>query len=195
MSTSEPEPLPADALRASDADRQKVVDRLQEAFTEGRLDLTELDERTAGAYAAKTVGDLKPFTVDLPAPGTRSVPTPPKPVEKKSSVEDAVDRLKAGVAALPSWVMPLVGVIVAINVVGWVFASMSHGAHGVFPWWIFLIIIWVAGGRAHHRQRHEDRRQQQQRRRPDNDWYDRYHRRSRGQYDSRYRDRDNIDDD
>jgi hypothetical protein len=200
-----PEPDPGDKLRASDADRQTIVDQLQAAFSEGRLDLTELDERTASAYAAKTMGDLKELTRDLPPPGTRAeLPASAQPAPPAKAPDDFVDRMKAGVAALPPWVMPVVGVIVAMNVAGWIVASAVGGGHVVFPWWIILIVIWVVGGRAHKQQqreqrirmrdeqrlRQEERRQQWQQRRADNEWYDRYHRRSRGYYDRRYQDED-----
>ncbi|SFB79095.1 protein of unknown function [Nocardioides terrae] len=54
-------------LRISDDDRHKVAEVLREAAGEGRLDLTELDERLEQAYAAKTYADLVPITADLPA--------------------------------------------------------------------------------------------------------------------------------
>ncbi|HTK67515.1 MAG TPA: DUF1707 domain-containing protein, partial [Pseudonocardia sp.] len=41
-------------LRASNDDRERVVERLHRAHAEGRLDLHELDERLAVAYAART---------------------------------------------------------------------------------------------------------------------------------------------
>lgn len=56
-----------DPIRASDADRDIVVAALREAYTAGRLDLDEFDERMAAAYASKTWGDLRELTVDLPA--------------------------------------------------------------------------------------------------------------------------------
>lgn len=55
-------------LRASDADREQVVTRLRDAAAEGRIDLTELEERLDRALAAKTYGELAPLTADLPAP-------------------------------------------------------------------------------------------------------------------------------
>lgn len=55
------------AIRASDADRERVVAILREAYTEGRLDLTEFDERTTAAYAARTWAELRELTRDLPA--------------------------------------------------------------------------------------------------------------------------------
>ena len=55
------------AIRASDSDRERVVAILREAYTEGRLDLTEFDERTTAAYAARTWAQLRELTRDLPA--------------------------------------------------------------------------------------------------------------------------------
>jgi hypothetical protein len=55
-----------DPIRASDADRDVVVAALREAYTAGRLDIEEFDERMSAAYASKTWGDLRRLTVDLP---------------------------------------------------------------------------------------------------------------------------------
>ncbi|MFD5557894.1 DUF1707 domain-containing protein [Streptomyces sp. NPDC127068] len=57
-------------LRASDADRELVVERLRDAMAEGRLDLDEFGERLEAAYAARTYGELAPITRDLPEVGT-----------------------------------------------------------------------------------------------------------------------------
>jgi hypothetical protein len=54
-------------IRASDHDRESTVEVLREAYTAGRLDLDEFDERTSAAYASKTWGDLRELTADLPA--------------------------------------------------------------------------------------------------------------------------------
>jgi hypothetical protein len=53
-------------LRASDADRDHVAQLLGEALAEGRLDADEHAERIEGVYAAKTLGQLRPFLADLP---------------------------------------------------------------------------------------------------------------------------------
>jgi hypothetical protein len=53
-------------IRASDQERESIVDILRDAFTEGRLTADELEERTAAAYAAKTRGELGELTIDLP---------------------------------------------------------------------------------------------------------------------------------
>ncbi|MGN6172999.1 MAG: DUF1707 SHOCT-like domain-containing protein [Streptosporangiaceae bacterium] len=68
-------------LRASDADRERVVAVLAEATADGRLTLDEHTERVHRAYRARTLGELARLTEDLAAPsaqplrldGTRSV--------------------------------------------------------------------------------------------------------------------------
>ena len=53
-------------VRASDAERDRVVERLRRALSQGRLTLEEYDSRVAAAYAAKTRGELSALTRDLP---------------------------------------------------------------------------------------------------------------------------------
>ncbi|WP_150240133.1 DUF1707 SHOCT-like domain-containing protein [Nocardiopsis quinghaiensis] len=56
-------------IRASDADRDKVAERLREALAEGRLSPVEHEERLDTLYRAKTLGELAPIVEDLPSPG------------------------------------------------------------------------------------------------------------------------------
>lgn len=56
-------------IRASDADRDKVAERLREALAEGRLSPVEHEERLDTLYRAKTMGELGPIVEDLPVPG------------------------------------------------------------------------------------------------------------------------------
>ena len=53
-------------IRASDKERESVVDVLRDAYTDGRLTLEEFEERTSAAYASKTWADLRELTGDLP---------------------------------------------------------------------------------------------------------------------------------
>ncbi|MFI6758598.1 DUF1707 domain-containing protein [Micromonospora sp. NPDC050417] len=63
-------------MRASDDDRQRVLDALQRHTAAGRLDLDEFSERAAAVYAARTLADLAAVTHDLPAtPAPASDPT------------------------------------------------------------------------------------------------------------------------
>jgi hypothetical protein len=77
--TDEPGQLnPSGEVRASDAEREAVVERLRVATAEGRLTLTELTDRTEAAYTATTRGDLVPITADLPTvSGSPAAPTRP----------------------------------------------------------------------------------------------------------------------
>lgn len=53
-------------FRASHAEREAVVERLQDAAAEGRITMAELEERVEAAYSARTHGDLETLTADLP---------------------------------------------------------------------------------------------------------------------------------
>jgi hypothetical protein len=59
-------------VRASDADREAVSERLRIAAGEGRITLEELEERLDRTYAAKTYAELDALIEDLPrvAPST-----------------------------------------------------------------------------------------------------------------------------
>jgi hypothetical protein len=63
-------------IRASDADREHIVEILREAYSTGRLTLDEFDERTTLAFAAKTWGGLRDLTRDLPRQARLEIPQP-----------------------------------------------------------------------------------------------------------------------
>ncbi|WP_328610587.1 DUF1707 domain-containing protein [Amycolatopsis sp. NBC_00345] len=65
--TSAPE-----GVRCSDAERERAADALHQAVGEGRLFLTEVEERTAAIYAARYRHELDAVVADLP---TAEVPT------------------------------------------------------------------------------------------------------------------------
>jgi hypothetical protein len=81
-----------DALRAGDVDRDFVAERLRGALNEGRLTLTEYDDRLQEAYAARTYGDLKGLLSDLPTvtPASRSQVVPSGPVLPSESAGSAI---------------------------------------------------------------------------------------------------------
>jgi len=53
--------------RASDRERDAVVQRVQDAFAEGRLDDAEFDQRARAALTARTHAELDTLLADLPA--------------------------------------------------------------------------------------------------------------------------------
>ena len=74
MADSPDQSLPARSPRINDADRETAITRLQEATADGRLDITELEERLDAVYAAKTRADLDALIVDLPVAKALAVP-------------------------------------------------------------------------------------------------------------------------
>jgi hypothetical protein len=54
------------SIRASDADREHIAERLRKAAAEGRLLTEELEHRLTAAFSARTYGELEPLVADLP---------------------------------------------------------------------------------------------------------------------------------
>ncbi|MTD56299.1 DUF1707 SHOCT-like domain-containing protein [Amycolatopsis pithecellobii] len=54
-------------IRASDAERERIATRIQQASSEGRLTLDETEQRLGDVYAATYVDQLAGFVADLPA--------------------------------------------------------------------------------------------------------------------------------
>ena len=88
-------------LRVSDDDRHRVAELLREAAGDGRIELTELDERLEATYAARTYAELVPITSDLPSHrtglGEVGRPAPASPVltsepERHFAVMGSLDR-------------------------------------------------------------------------------------------------------
>jgi len=87
--TAEPEDQMAVAaagrsrLRASDADRDYVIDMLKTAFVHGRVTKDEFDARVGHAFASRTYAELAMVTADFPAAQTADQP-PSKPARAQS---------------------------------------------------------------------------------------------------------------
>jgi Domain of unknown function (DUF1707) len=122
------EPLPASpdpGLRASDADREQLVDELEQHTVAGRLTTEEFEQRTGQAYEARTVGELQTLRQDLPA-----VPTGGLAVSRRQQRSQLTKRSlqETGGSA---------GLFVVCTVV-W----LASGASGQFwPVWVLLIVV------------------------------------------------------
>ncbi len=123
--------MASDHIRASDRDRDAVVDTLRDAYTEGRLTLEEFQERTAAAYDGRTWGDLRELTTDLPVQPVLGADLPPEaqpagaglpgagfPVAQPEGAQPPGPQPPAAVppGTVPPWAMP------------------PWGAPGVPPW-------------------------------------------------------------
>jgi Domain of unknown function (DUF1707) len=62
------DPGPPPDLRASDADRDRVIDVLRAATADGRLTADEFSERMEAALSSRTFRELAPLTADLATP-------------------------------------------------------------------------------------------------------------------------------
>ncbi|MET8478123.1 DUF1707 domain-containing protein [Streptomyces clavifer] len=92
-------------LRASHADRDRVVDVLRIAAGDGLLTADELDERIEAALSARTLAELVPLTADLPAVTT----TAHGPAVAAADVKDVVriqQAFSGGVERTGRWVLP-----------------------------------------------------------------------------------------
>ena len=67
-----PRQAPRD-LRASDADRDRVLALLSDAMSDGRLTQDEHAERVQRAFSARTLGELSELTTDLAVPSAQPV--------------------------------------------------------------------------------------------------------------------------
>lgn len=75
MSLPPPDPP---GFRISDADRERAAVRLNQALAEGRITVSELEERLGVVYGARYEADLLPPLADLPPPEpTALVPSTP----------------------------------------------------------------------------------------------------------------------
>ncbi len=67
-----PRDYPADDLRVSDADRDRALEELSEAFQTGRITADELKQRSEQALVARTGKELTLVLADLPVDRTRA---------------------------------------------------------------------------------------------------------------------------
>jgi Domain of unknown function (DUF1707) len=108
-------------LRASDADRDRVIERLRQAAAEGRLLTEELEQRIEAALSARTYGQLDALLADLPG---RSLQAPRE-----------THRL--------AWVPPALGLAIIIPAALAVLAAVVLALAGVLTmWWLWLLVGW-----------------------------------------------------
>ena len=91
-------------LRASDADREHLIDTLKTAFVQGRLTKDELGTRAGQALASRTYAELAAVTADIPAGLIEAQPPPPKaaPARSRTPVNGKVVVWAAGMFVLPA---------------------------------------------------------------------------------------------
>ena len=126
-------------LRASDADRERIAERLRHATGEGRLSPDELEERLEAVFAARTYGELDAVVADLPGTPVR---------RRKSSRTLALPHpavIVAIVFLLPVVVSMLIAAVVVITTLFTAWAAVL-----AVGWWVFGRGRIHPGARARH---------------------------------------------
>jgi len=119
-----------DRMRVSDADREALTARLRDHYAEGRLTQDELDERVSAALSAKTFGDLRALTTDLPGP----VPVPPRAVPRRSWDGPPPWRHHHRRHGPPVGLFVLIGLILLLA---------SGGGWALFAFFRLLLVFWL----------------------------------------------------
>jgi hypothetical protein len=115
-------------LRASDADREHVAERLRHAAAEGRLLAHELEERMAIALRARTYGELDEVVADLPV----------------TSAGVVAQRRRSGMALA----RPALALALAIPIAFVLIAAVLFVVTGfVAVWMLWVALGWFAYGR------------------------------------------------
>lgn len=105
-------------LRAADSDREKIAEHLRISHAEGRLDLTEFQQRLERCMQAKTVGELDELVRDLPSGDER-------------------ERAPARLTAWRWPIAPLLPIAIAIVVL-----SAAVGHHIFWLWIPLAFFLW-----------------------------------------------------
>lgn len=142
-------------LRISNDDRDQAIANLQRALDEGRIDLSEFDERSKNVYAAKTNAELDVIFDDLPLDraADRSVNTIDLTPEERDKREEATQERVSGGRGMPGQLHALIWVAVPTISI-WLISSIASGEVQYFwPVWpvgimtaIFLA-SWLTGDR------------------------------------------------
>ncbi len=120
------------ALRASDADRDQIVDRLHTAATEGRIASDELEQRVSQALKARTYSELEATVADLPGARSRGGQIQ----RQRTAGQWAVSTIRANPALL-LFMIPVVAVTLAMVVAA------------TAVWAVLMVVLMLVGGRRH----------------------------------------------
>jgi hypothetical protein len=117
------------SLRASDDDRERTVERLHKAATEGRIAAEELEHRVSTALKAVTYDELDGTVADLPGPRTRRGREPARRTPGRWAVSTVAHNPMLLLFAIP---------VVAVT------AAMVLAA--TIIWSVLMVVVLVLGG-------------------------------------------------
>ena len=129
----------AAGLRASRADRERVIDLLKAAFVQGRLTRDEFDARIARALASRTNWELAAVTFDIPAELIGALPRrPPVQARRRIPMNTAVSAgalvvVVANMGMLAALLMGSAVGVIAVAVFTVIGVALTIGAMIVAP--------------------------------------------------------------
>jgi hypothetical protein len=132
-------------LRASDADREQVAERLRQATAEGRLMAEELEERLEAVFAARTYGELDALVADLPGQSVR---------RRERPHTGWAGSVGGGWAGPSPWLRPvpiLALFVLAPAILSLMLAAAVIVATVFSAWGLLLIVGWLAFGHTRRR--------------------------------------------
>ena len=107
-------------MRASHADRERVIDTVKAAFARGQLTAGELDARVGQALTARTYAELTAVTLSIPAGSDLARPAKPVPAQPRRPRNRLVNRgacvIAATTLAAGVWVGIVAGAAAAVIV-------------------------------------------------------------------------------
>jgi Domain of unknown function (DUF1707) len=114
-------------MRASDADRELIAERLRHATVEGRLVAEELEQRLEAAFSARTYGELDTLVADLPVA---------QPQRRQTTTR--------------SYIAPAIGLAILIPIALALIAAVMFVIVSVFAAWGLWIVLgwWCFGHRS-----------------------------------------------
>ena len=134
--------MPGDPrLRASDADRERIVQMLREHHAEGRLDVDEFHERFNAAYEAKTLGELDALLADLPAIDLYRLPSAglrPAPAGSWAPARRPSGSVARQASQWAAW-----AVTSSILALAWLITGAVAGGAAWLPWFLLVVIPWA----------------------------------------------------
>jgi hypothetical protein len=126
---------PRGPLRASDADREQVIDALKAAFVQGRLVKDEFDTRIGQTFASRTYADLAAVTADIPAAGAASTAVQP-PCQPARALTRAEKATAWGIYSIVLTVIFTIAVIPSQTTIGTVLVTAA----------VIYSVFWLLGG-------------------------------------------------
>jgi Domain of unknown function (DUF1707) len=131
-------------LRASDADREQVIEVLKSAFAQGQLAKNDFEPRIGQAFAARTYAELADVAAGLA--GTEPVRKPDRVQVRKAAAPDPARARAKKAAGWSAYGIVLPAIIAALIIPGYanIGVAVATTAAVYFIFWLIGSFIMIA---------------------------------------------------